>query len=73
VAKEEILKGSGTQFDPQVVAAFLSVPQSEWEELRAEAEAEAEVAAKIMANPRSPRLNFDFFHSYFPDLSMKQF
>ena len=29
-AVREITEGSGTQFDPQVVEAFLRVPQSTW-------------------------------------------
>ena len=38
VARKEILEGSGTQFDPQVVEAFLSVPEGEWETISAAAE-----------------------------------
>lgn len=38
VARNEIIKGSGTQFDPQVVQAFLSVPEEEWERIKAAAE-----------------------------------
>jgi putative nucleotidyltransferase with HDIG domain len=33
-AREEILRCSGTQFDPQVVKVFLSMPASLWGELR---------------------------------------
>ncbi len=33
-ALEEIRKYSGTQFDPQVVKVFLSMPESIWEDLR---------------------------------------
>jgi ribonuclease P protein subunit RPR2 len=29
-AREEIARGSGTQFDPDVVAAFLRIPEEEW-------------------------------------------
>ena len=36
-AKEEIKRCSGTQFDPRVVDAFLSIPDSTWKELRANA------------------------------------
>lgn len=50
-AKAELLKGSGTQFDPEVVAAFLRIPLSEWEEFRAEAE--AEVASKTVINAKT--------------------
>jgi HD-GYP domain-containing protein (c-di-GMP phosphodiesterase class II) len=34
-AKQEILRGSGSHFDPMVVEAFLSVPETKWVELRA--------------------------------------
>jgi putative nucleotidyltransferase with HDIG domain len=33
-ARAEIVKYSGTQFDPEVVAVFLSIPQSEWQEIQ---------------------------------------
>lgn len=32
-AREEIVQGSGTQFDPDVVMAFLRIPESEWERI----------------------------------------
>lgn len=35
VAREEIQKGRGTQFDPDVVDAFLTVDEKEWQGLRA--------------------------------------
>jgi HD-GYP domain-containing protein (c-di-GMP phosphodiesterase class II) len=35
-ARKEILRCSGTQFDPQVVDAFLGMPPEIWEDLRAE-------------------------------------
>jgi len=35
-AREEILRCSGTQFDPSVVEVFLKVPNELWNELRAE-------------------------------------
>jgi HD-GYP domain-containing protein (c-di-GMP phosphodiesterase class II) len=34
VARAEIARESGTQFDPQVVAAFLSVPEETWVKIR---------------------------------------
>jgi len=37
VALKEIIKGSGTQFDPSVVDVFLSIPQERWERARSEA------------------------------------
>jgi putative nucleotidyltransferase with HDIG domain len=36
VAREEILRWSGRQFDPSVVKAFVSMPDSIWEDLRRE-------------------------------------
>src|ERR1700752_3011720 len=33
-AREEIQRCSGTQFDPRVVAVFLSIPEQHWQELR---------------------------------------
>jgi putative nucleotidyltransferase with HDIG domain len=38
VANEEIVRGAGTQFDPDVVAAFLRVPIEEWQAIRQRAE-----------------------------------
>ena len=35
-AREEILRCSGTQFDPAVVEVFLKIPNELWHELRAE-------------------------------------
>ena len=35
-AREEVLRCSGTQFDPTVVEAFLKIPNEVWQELRAE-------------------------------------
>jgi putative nucleotidyltransferase with HDIG domain len=38
-AVREIANYSGTQFDPQVIKAFLAVPQSRWMDIRKEVEA----------------------------------
>jgi len=35
-AREEVLRCSGTQFDPTVVEAFLKIPNELWQELRSE-------------------------------------
>ena len=35
-ARQEIQKGSGTQFDPEVVKTFLSMPENIWNDLRRE-------------------------------------
>ncbi len=40
-AKEEIQRWSGRQFDPEVVKAFLSMPDNIWEDLRREIEAQS--------------------------------
>src|SRR5688500_16309255 len=39
-AREEIKRFTGTQFDPQVVRTFLSMPDSIWEDLRKEIDAQ---------------------------------
>ena len=38
VAKEEIKRCAGTQFDPKVVDAYLSIPDSEWDRIKHEVE-----------------------------------
>jgi len=40
-AKEEIERWSGRQFDPDVVKAFLSMPNNIWEDLRREIDAQS--------------------------------
>lgn len=40
VARDEIVRCSGTQFDPKVVEAFLQIPAERWAELRQEVEAQ---------------------------------
>ncbi|HWP42887.1 MAG TPA: HD domain-containing phosphohydrolase [Blastocatellia bacterium] len=40
VAREEIIKHSGTHFDPRVVKAFLVVPQAEWNDIRLTADSQ---------------------------------
>jgi putative nucleotidyltransferase with HDIG domain len=37
-AREEIVRFSGTQFDPQVVAVFLKIPETLWNDLRRQVE-----------------------------------
>jgi len=37
-ARQEIVESSGTQFDPEVVEAYLKIPNETWEELRKEIE-----------------------------------
>jgi len=38
VARAEIEAGAGTQFDPQVVASFLQIPEDEWTRLRSDSQ-----------------------------------
>jgi cyclic di-GMP phosphodiesterase len=39
-ASQEILRCSGSQFDPEVVAAFLAIPEDTWTRIRAESDLE---------------------------------
>ncbi|HWV37111.1 MAG TPA: HD domain-containing phosphohydrolase [Vulgatibacter sp.] len=50
VALEEIRRCAGTQFDPEVVEAFASVPESGWEEIRLKVEELAARSAEEDAN-----------------------
>jgi len=48
VAKEEIQRCSGTQFDPEVVEAFLHIPDTEWTRIRRQVkELEAEESKRF--------------------------
>jgi HD-GYP domain-containing protein (c-di-GMP phosphodiesterase class II) len=38
VAREVILAGAGSQFDPEIIAVFASIPDERLEELRREVE-----------------------------------
>jgi response regulator RpfG family c-di-GMP phosphodiesterase len=46
-AREEIVRCGGTQFDPQVVDAFLAVPPEEWERIRLDVETVAVLSADL--------------------------
>ena len=46
-ARDEILRCRGTQFDPVVVDAFLSVPPDDWERIRLDVETVALLSAGI--------------------------
>ena len=50
-AREEIVRCSGTQFDPAIVEAFLSVPAEEWERIRLDVETVAVLSADLAENP----------------------
>lgn len=41
IARDEITRGAGTQFDPRVVNAFLRIPEDAWLELRLRVEQES--------------------------------
>ncbi len=50
-AREEILRCSGTQFDPGVVEVFLKIPNELWNELRAELNAESRQFSSFDLSP----------------------
>ena len=50
-AREEIRRCAGTQFDPAVVAAFLAVPEEEWDRIRLDVETVAVLAADLAEAP----------------------
>jgi putative nucleotidyltransferase with HDIG domain len=56
VARREIGRGSGTQFDPEIVQVFLALPESLWEELRMEIELHAKrfISLEQPAEVRGP-------------------
>ncbi|MDQ1560127.1 MAG: cyclic di-GMP phosphodiesterase [Pyrinomonadaceae bacterium] len=57
-AAEELERHAGRQFDPAVVAAFLRIPPSDWEELRARSlrhqRPERTATAAVSSSPSSP-------------------
>jgi len=50
-AREEVRKCSGTQFDPDVAAAFLEVPVEVWKEIREEVHREVAAMAERTTLP----------------------
>ncbi|ABC80910.1 response regulator receiver (CheY-like) modulated metal dependent phosphohydrolase [Anaeromyxobacter dehalogenans 2CP-C] len=50
-AREEILRCRGTQFDPRVVDAFVSVPPEDWERIRLDVETVAVLSADLAETP----------------------
>jgi response regulator RpfG family c-di-GMP phosphodiesterase len=54
VAIREIARLAGTQFDPMAVEAFLSVPPTEWERIRAEVESLEEADKRSKAREELP-------------------
>ncbi len=57
IARSEIAKCTGTQLDPAVVAVWMSIPQSVWDQIRAEVETMpgARLAANAVASTSAPR------------------
>ena len=51
-AKDEIIQQSGLQFDPEVVKAFLSIPQESWSRLRARAQLGDQATHQIFLTPK---------------------
>jgi response regulator RpfG family c-di-GMP phosphodiesterase len=50
-ARAEVIRCRGTQFDPAIVDAFLSVPPEEWERIRLDVETVAVLAADLAERP----------------------
>jgi HD-GYP domain-containing protein (c-di-GMP phosphodiesterase class II) len=50
-ARDEIRRCRGTQFDPRVVDAFLSVAPEDWERIRLDVETVAVLSADLAENP----------------------
>jgi putative nucleotidyltransferase with HDIG domain len=59
-ARLEIKRCSGTQFDPQVVDVYLSLPDQLWEDLRAEITVQAKKLAPLQQEPKGPKLRNPF-------------
>ncbi|WP_242336089.1 MULTISPECIES: HD domain-containing phosphohydrolase [Anaeromyxobacter] len=53
-AREEITRCTGTQFDPKIVEAFLSVPPEDWERIRLDVETVAVLSADLAESPPAP-------------------
>jgi HD-GYP domain-containing protein (c-di-GMP phosphodiesterase class II) len=53
-ARAEIVRCAGTQFDPDIVAAFLAVPAEDWERIRLDVETVAVLSADLAELPASP-------------------
>jgi putative nucleotidyltransferase with HDIG domain len=59
-ARLEIKRCAGTQFDPQVVEVYLSLPDQLWEDLRAEITVQAKKLAPLQPEPKGPKLRNPF-------------
>jgi putative nucleotidyltransferase with HDIG domain len=61
-ARSEIMRCAGTQFDPRVVEAFLSVPEEDWERIRLDVETVAVLAADLAEAPPGQEALFAAIH-----------
>jgi putative nucleotidyltransferase with HDIG domain len=59
-ARLEIKRCAGTQFDPNVVDVYLSLPDQLWEDLRAEITVQAKKLAPLHSEPKGPKLRNPF-------------
>jgi cyclic di-GMP phosphodiesterase len=59
-ARLEIKRCAGTQFDPNVVGVYLSLPDQLWEDLRAEITMQAKKLAPLQKETKGPRLSNPF-------------
>jgi len=50
-ARAEVVRCRGTQFDPDVVDAFLEIPQEEWDRIRLDVETVAVLSADLAERP----------------------
>jgi response regulator RpfG family c-di-GMP phosphodiesterase len=57
VAHAEIVRCSGTQFDPACVQAFVDVSQDEWERIRLDVETVAVLSAELAEHPPLPEID----------------
>ncbi len=53
-ARDEVLRCSGSQFDPKVVEAFLAISEQEWERIRLDVETVAVLSADLAEQPPGP-------------------
>jgi response regulator RpfG family c-di-GMP phosphodiesterase len=53
-ARAEVIRCRGTQFDPGVVDAFLSVPEEDWEQIRVDVETVAVLTADMAQHASAP-------------------
>jgi len=56
VAREEIRRCAGRQFDPALVDAFLQVPEEDWDRIRRDIETAALLAADLAEGPHGDHL-----------------